>query len=252
MSDEVLAGSVAGDVGGLGQVERVVDAYIAPSKTFNDIKRDASWWLPFLLTALLAVVFSYVVLNKIGLPTLVDGVVHQSASLEDRMANSTPEQAAALRHGIETQFKYMYVAPVIFLVVALIVAAVLLATANFMFGGRATYKQMLAVWFYGTLPLSITSVLTMVTVYAGMSGDSFNIKNAVGTNVGYYLMSGDSPHWLVTLLSSVDIFAIWTAVLLTMGVSIVAEIKRSYAAMVVFGWWGLYVIFQTGIAAFTG
>jgi len=90
-------------------------------------------------------------------------------------------------------------------------------TANFVFGGRATYQQMLAVWFYGTLPLAVISILTMVTVFAGISGDSFNIRNTVGTNVGFYLMYGDTPQWLVTLLSSVDIISIWAAVLLTMG-----------------------------------
>jgi hypothetical protein len=236
---------------GLSQIERVVDTYMAPSKTFSDIRRDASWWAPFLLMSLLAVLFSYVVLSKIGLPTLVEGVVHQSSMLEDRLASSTPEQAAAMRHGMEMQFKFMYVAPVFLLIVGMICSGIFLATANFIFGGRATFKQMVAVWFYGTLPLALTSLLTIVTVFAGISGDSFNIKNAIGTNIGYYLASGDSPRWLVTLLSSVDVMAIWSALLLTLGISTVAGIKRGSAAVVVFGWWALYVLGQTAIAAFT-
>jgi hypothetical protein len=236
---------------GLSQIERVVDTYMAPSKTFSDIRRDASWWAPFLLISLLAVLFSYVVLSKIGLPTLVEGVVHQSSMLEDRLASSTPEQAAAMRHGMEMQFKFMYVAPVFLLIVGMICSGIFLATANFIFGGRATFKQMVAVWFYGTLPLALTSLLTIVTVFAGISGDSFNIKNAIGTNIGYYLASGDSPRWLVTLLSSVDVMAIWSALLLTLGISTVAGIKRGSAAVVVFGWWALYVLGQTAIAAFT-
>ncbi|MCU1324608.1 MAG: hypothetical protein JWM43_4257 [Acidobacteriaceae bacterium] len=256
MSDNVLVHGAATDgasqPAGLSEVERVVDTFVAPSKTFEDIKRSATWWMPFLLVSLLAILFSYVVLNKIGLPTLIDGIVHQTPSLEDRLANSTPEQAAGIRHGMEMQFKFMYISPIFFLIVGLIVAVVFLGTANFAFGGRATYKQMLAVWFYGTLPLAVTSLLTIITVFAGAGGDSFNIKNTLGTNVGYYLMNGDTPHWLVTLLSSVDIMAIWAALLLTIGISIIAGIKRSSAAVVVFGWWGIYVLFQTGIAAFTG
>ncbi len=253
MNDGVLAQNEALEQGQrLSQVERVVDAYIAPSKTFDDIKRDASWWMPFLLLAVISLVFSYVVLSKIGLPTLIEGIIHQSAALEDRMANATPEQAVAMRHGMEMQFKFMYVAPVFFIVIGLIVSGIFLGTANFVFGGRATYKQMLAVWFYGTLPLLVTSLLTIVTVFAGISGDSFNIKNTVGTNIGYYLMNSGTPQWIVTLLSSVDIMAIWAALLLTMGVGTVAGIKKGAAAMVVFGWWGIYVLFQTGIAAFTG
>jgi hypothetical protein len=258
VSDGVSMAQVAaafegtGDKPGLSQAERIVDAYIAPSKTFSDIRRDASWWAPFLVVTILALIFSYVILNKIGLPALVDGVIHQTASLEERITSSTPEQAAAIRHGMEMQFRFMYVAPIFLLLGAAICSGLFLATANFVFGGRATFKQMLAVWFYGTLPLAISSLLTIITVFAGISGDSFNIKNAVGTNVGYYLMGGDTPRWLVTLLSSVDVMAIWSALLLTLGISIVAGIKRGSAAVVVFGWWAVYVLGQTALAAFSG
>ena len=252
MSDATtMQGEMTGE-GGLSQMARMGDAFIAPTKTFEDIRRNASWWMPFIVTSLLGLVFAYTVLNKIGLPTLIDGVVHQSSALEDRMANGTPEEVASTRHGMEMQFKFMYVAPVIFLVVALLVAGIFLGTANFVFGGRATYGQMVAVWFYGTLPLVLVSILTIITVFAGASGDSFNIRNTVGTNVGFYLMNGDTPHWLVTLLSSVDVIAIWSALLLTLGISIVAGIKRGAAAMVVFGWWGIYVLMQTALAVFTG
>ena len=112
-----------------------------------------------------------------------------------------------------------------------------MGTANFVFGGKAKYKQMLAVWFYATLPLVIFNVLIIISTYAGLSGDTFDINNALGTNIGYYLSGEEYPHWLIALLSSVDVFAIWIALLLTIGVSIVAGIKRSSAAIVVFGWW---------------
>ena len=250
MSEVAVVDGRSGEAG-LSQVARVVDAFFAPTKTFEDIRRSASWWAPYLVSAVLGLIFAFVVLSKIGLPALIDGVVHQSAALQDRMANATPEAAAALQHGMEWQFKFMYAAPVIFLVIGLIVSGIFLGTANFVFGGRATYKQMLAVWFYGTLPLVVISILTMVTVFAGISGDSFNIRNTVGTNVGFYLMYGDTSPWLVTLLSSVDIISIWAAVLLTMGIATVAKIARSSAAVVVFGWWAIWVMGQTAIAAIT-
>ncbi len=236
----------------LSPVARIVDVFIAPTKTFNDIRRNASWWLPFVLICIVTFAFAYTVLHKVGLPTLVDSVIHSNASLSDRIANSPPDQAARIRSSIEMQFRFMYVAPIIVLIAALIIAGIFLGTANFAFGGRARYNQMLAVWFYGTLPLMFISILTIVTLFAGMQSDSFNIKNTVGTNIGYFLQGGDSPHWLVTLLSSFDVFAIWSAILLTIGISIVAGIKRSSAAIIVFGWWALYVLGQTAITAITG
>ena len=41
----------------LSPVERVVDTFFAPSKTFNDLKRNQSWWVPWLLSSLLAMGF---------------------------------------------------------------------------------------------------------------------------------------------------------------------------------------------------
>lgn len=242
----------ASEVQPLSQGARLVDTFVAPSKTFHDIRRSAAWWLPFVLICVIGLIFAYTVLHKVGVPTLVDSVIHSSGSLSDRIANAPPDQVARIRSTIEMQIRFMYFAPVIVLIVGLIVAGIFLGTANFVFGGKANYKQMLAVWFYGTLPLIFISLLTIITLFAGMQSDNFNLKNTVGTNIGYFLQGGDSPRWLVTLLSSVDIFSIWSAILLTIGVSIVAGIKRSSAAIVVFGWWAIYVLGQTAIAAITG
>jgi hypothetical protein len=251
MSEIVTAeGQSAGP--GLSQVERVVDTFVAPSKTFTDILRDASWWMPYLLGALLGIVFAYAILNKVGLPTLVDGVIHHSKALEDRLANATPGDAAKIRSSIETQFKFSYLGPVIGVISGLICAGILLATANFAFGGKAKYKQMLAVWFYSTLPLVVFYLLVIISIYAGLGGDQFDIQNAIGTNIGYYLSGSELPHWLVALLSALDVFAIWSAILLTIGVSIVSGIKRSSAAIVVFGWWILFVLLKVAGAAISG
>ncbi len=80
----------------------------------------------------------------------------------------------------------------------------------------------------------------------------FNMKNPVGTNIGYYLMGGESPKWLVELLSAADIFSIWTAIVLAIGVSTVAGIKRGAAAAVVVGWWLLAIVLKVGADGDTG
>ena len=43
-----------GESAALSQMERVVDTFVAPTKTFADIRRNASWWLPFLLSILVS------------------------------------------------------------------------------------------------------------------------------------------------------------------------------------------------------
>ncbi len=243
---------VAVEAPAMNAMQRVVNTFVAPTKTFEDVRRRSDWWIPFLIASAVGLVYAFVVLHKIGLPTLVDGVMRQSTALESQLSSSTPEQAAAIRSRVEMNFKFMYVAPVFSMVVGLIAAGLLLATANFGAGGKATYKQMLGVWFYGALPLTLFAVVVIAAVLGGVVGDSFNIKNPVGTNIGFYLQDGDLPKTLLPLLSACDLFAIWTAVLLTIGVSIVAKITRFAAGAVVFGWWLVWILLLTAGAAFGG
>jgi hypothetical protein len=243
---------VAAEGAVLNPVQRVVNMFVAPTKTFEDVRRSSGWWVPFLIAAVVGVLYAYMLLNKVGLPTLVEGVLHTSPALESRMASASPEDAARIRSSIETQFKFSYAAPVLSLLAGLAAAGVLLATANFGAGGRATYKQMLGVWFYGTLPIVVFTLLVIAAMYGGAAGDGFNIKNPIGTNVGFYLADSELPKALMPLLSAMDIFAVWSAVLLTIGVSTVAGIKRGAAAAVVFGWWVLFILLSTVGAALAG
>lgn len=244
-------GSEAIEAPPLGPAQRVVDTFVAPSKAFDSVRQNSDWWIPFIVASVVGVLYAFVLLHKIGLPMLVDSIIHQSRMLDTQLASATPEAAAQIRARVGTQLKLSYIAPVFSLLIGLACAGVLMATANFGAGGRSSYKQMMGVWFYGTLPLSLFYLLVMVAIYAGIAGDSYNMKNPIGTNIGFYLANADLPKTLMPLLSAFDLFAIWTAVLLTIGVSTVAGIKRGAAAVVVFGWWVVVILFQTVGAVFS-
>jgi hypothetical protein len=144
-----------------------------------------------------------------------------------------------------------YVFPAFVLLYWVVAAGVMLATLNFGFGGTAKYGQLFAVFVYAALPGSIKSILSIIVLFAGLGAESFNLQNPVGTNLGYYL-SPESPKWLMSLGTSIDIFTIWTVVLLVIGCSIVAKVKRGSAAVAVVGWWLLIIIISVGVAAFQG
>ena len=235
----------------LSPAQRVVDTFVAPAKTFGSVRYKSDWWVPYLIAAVIGVLYAFVVLHRIGAPALVEDAIHQSSRLESSISSATPEVAAKIRAQIAVQFKVLYAGPIFSILIGLAAAGILLATANFGAGGRATYKQMMGVWFYGTLPLVLFYVLVIVAIYGGVVGDSFNIKNPIGTNVGFYMTSMDLPKTIMPFLSAIDLFAIWTAVLLTIGVSTVAGIKRGAAAAIVIGWWIVFILLQTVGAAFS-
>jgi hypothetical protein len=235
MSDAVAKAEAAKP---LSQIERVVDTFIAPTKTFHDILRDPSWWLPWLLGVLLTLGFGLAVQQKIGWDKTYNNILLQSPqSQQDRLAQLPPAEQARQKAIGAAFVKYIFwTTPILGLLFAAIAALVLTGTLNFVLGGHAKFGQMFAVWMYAALPFTIQALLVIITIYAGLDADSFNLKNPVGTNIGYFLPQ-DSPKWLLAFGTAIDLLTIWVLILLTIGSAIVARTKRSTAAVAVFGWW---------------
>lgn len=235
----------------LSQVQRVVDAFIAPSKTFTDILRSASWWLPFLIGVVVTLAFGFGIQQKIGWDKTYDNILKQSPSQQQRIDQMpADQQARAKAIGANFTKIIFWATPIVALIIAVVSAAVLMATINFGFGGRSTFSRMMAVWFYGTLPWSVQGLLGLITVYAGVDPDSFNLRNFVGTNIGYYLPT-DLPRWLIALATSIDVTSIWALILLTIGCSIIGKVTRGKAAIAVWGWWVLIVLARIVGASFS-
>jgi hypothetical protein len=234
----------------LSQVERVLDTFIAPSKTFNDILRSTSWWLPWLLGVLVTLGFGAAIQQKIGWEkTYANILLHSPQAQQDRLAQLPPDQQAKQKAIGASFVEYIFWGtPILALLFAAIAAVVLLGTLNFGFGGHATFNQMFAVWMYATLPFIIQGVLSIISLFAGLDADSFNLKNPVGTNVGYFLPV-DAPQWLATLASAFDVLTIWVLILLTIGCAIVGKTKRGTAAVAVWGWWFVITLVKVVTAA---
>lgn len=236
----------------LSEIERVIDTYVEPNKTFKDIRRSASWWLPYVLSVIVGLGFAYAIDRGVGFDKVAEANIARSQSAQDRLNAAGPAQRAQSMRMIATTTKvFTYGFPALTLIFALISAAVLMATFKFGLGGEGSYKQYFAVWMYASLPYLIKYVLAIIAIFAGLGGEGFNIQNPVGTNVGFYL-SSDFPQWVRTLFSSADIFTIWVVILLVIGCATIARVKRSSAAFVVVGWWVLAIIAFTVSAAFQG
>lgn len=221
----------------LGQVQRVVDTFIAPSKTFTDIQRSANWLLPYLIGVIVTLALGFAVQQKIGWGVAAQNVLKQSPKQMQQMEQLTQDQQARAMVMRQNITKYTFwLTPLVALIVALVAAGVLLATINFGFGGRAKFGQMMAVWMFATLPWSIQGLLGIVTIYAGVDPESFNLQNFVGTNIGYYLPP-DMSKVLIAVGTALDATTIWALILLTIGCSIIGKVKRGQAATAVWGWW---------------
>lgn len=225
---------------GMSQVARVVDTYVAPSKTFEDLRRNASWWLPLILVFVTGFGYAAMALNVVGIPTMADNLMRTIPRVQQAIADN-PDQAPVIRQKIENQIKGgFYWGTLVTLIVGFAVAGLFVASANFLFGGTGSYKQMLAVFWYSVLPLVVFNVLVCVMLAARVNVDTYQVNNPIATNVGYFLLGGGSSPGLVAAASLLDVFSLWIFLLQSLGVSKVAKISFGKACVAVGIWWVLY------------
>src|SRR3569833_2414055 len=214
---------------GLSQGQRLTNIFTAPSKTFEDIKLGhRSWWLPFIIYVVLGFAFYGVVNSKVGMRQVSENQVKLSPKTEEQMSQLTPEQREQ-RMKISTSITQgiFLAGPVLLLAMGAIISLVLLGTINFVFGGKAKFGSIFAVWMYAMMPSCIKTILGIVVLFAGTAPDSFNIKNFAPTNLGAFLNPMDMNPGLYSLASSIDFVTIWTLALVGIGVAIVAGTKRT-------------------------
>ncbi len=232
---------------------RVLLTFTAPSRAFARLGSGGSWWLPYLLLALISLGFAASVGARVGWETVARNNLanspKQQARLEQAPAAQQEQQIALIaRITRTTSYIGFVLGPLIF---AAIIAGILLASLNFALGGQARYGSLFAVYFFSSLPQVLKLLLAILTLLFGVGAETFQMNNPLGSNPGFYLVGSGVPHWAISVLSWFDVFLIWQLVLLTIGSAIAAKVSRGKAAAMALGWTLAFVILGGIFAALT-
>jgi hypothetical protein len=231
----------------LSEVERVVDTFVAPSTTFTDIRRSASWWIPWLLMAIFELALVFTVDKKVGMEKVAENSMAMAPKRSAKLDQLPPDQRASQMELAAKLTRILaYSSPVVTVVMVGIIAAVLLATFNFGFGAELKFMQCMAVSMYAFLPGIIKALLVIVSVMIS-GGEGFTFEHQLASNLGPLV--DPSSQFLYSIASSLDVFNIWTLILTGIGYSCVTRVKRGTCMAVVFGWWAVVVLGSAAIAA---
>jgi hypothetical protein len=232
----------------LSQIERVVNTFIEPSKTFSDIKRNRSWWLPFLILVVLGYGFCFAAVQHVGWESLTTNVLRSQPKNAERLDKSTPaEQAQMLSVTKGIMEGFMVGSPAVVLILNALIALLLWGGFAFVLGGTTTYGEMFAVAIFAALPNTLNSLVSIVTAFVS-DPQTYNLNVPSPASLAYFLDASAAP-WLMSLAKSLDIFSLWGLALAGFGGAIVSRVKPLRGIMLVFGVWLLYVIVKVGIAA---
>lgn len=252
MSTSPIAASIPPNAQpGLSEAQRLINTFIAPRKTFEDLKRKPSWWVPWLVGALFSLAFSAVAVQKLDMTDVVRKNIERNSMAQRQMESVPPEQRDRIieRQAVVTKY-FFFVTPVFSIIGGLIIAAVLMGVFNFGFASEVSFGRSLAIVFYSFLPGIVWALLMIVTLFVSSDLSSFDLNNPVATNPGFF-MDPMGNKFLYSLASRLDVISIWIAVLMGVGFSTCSAKKLSpgtaIAAVLV-----TYGVFSLGRAALGG
>jgi len=248
MSASVVAAPGDDGTPPLSEPARIVNTFIAPGKTFTDIRRNGSWWAPWLLISIFSIAFIYVVGQQIGFEQVSRNQIAHSARADqfDKLPPDQQDQRIRLSAKITRIFAYL--TPAFVLLAYVIMAAILMATFKVGTGAEVTFGKSMAIVIYSSLPYILHAILGIVSLFAGVSPEGFNINNPVGSNPAYF-MDPAGNKFVYGMASALDIFVVWSIVLMGIGFACNSKVKRSNAILIVVAWYLLWKLLASGLAA---
>jgi len=228
---------------------RIIDTFIAPSKTFTDLRRNAMWWGPWILISVFSIAFLVTVSKQIGFEQVVRNSITHSARADQFDRLPADQQARQLQFSVRFIQAVAYANPLVVLLFTLILTVILWATFKIGFAAETTFGQAFAIGMYAGLPGVLGAILGIISLFAGVNPEGFDINNPVATNLAYFLDPQTTGKFARGMASSVDLFVIWSIVLIGIGYASTSKVKRSTAIIVVACWFLVWKLITSGLAS---
>lgn len=231
-----------GSAAPVSPIGRILGVLFSPKNTFEDIVRRPTWVLPIIVLTILSLAVSTVINQRINWREYVSQQIEKSPSA----ANLSPEQKEQrIEAGAKFSPPFTYavglLGPIIFV---LVIALVMWGGYNLLGGANTTYGTSMAITSYAFLTSLVSSPLLILILYLKPFG-TVDLENPIAANVAAFLPD-DAPKWMVALGKSIDIFALWTLVLLAIGFACTntRKLKGSKSFSIAFAIWGAFVVLR--------
>ena len=228
-------------------VSRLIGVIVSPKETFSSIARRPTWFVPFLILCTLSIAVGGLIAMKTDWRSFFERKLSENSRFE-QMPQERKDQT------IETQARY---APTIAFVtviietafILLLVEVVYLGAFNLLNGANLTFPTGWGITTHAFVPSIIGQVLAIIILLIKPKGD-VDPGHFLASSVAAFLPDG-APHWLESLGQSLELFWIWTLVLVAIGFSAAnpKKIKPGAAFLVVFGIWAVWVCGKVAWAA---
>ena len=224
--------------------------YFEPTATFAKIFRKPSLLMVILLQTAIGVGFTTIWLQKVDTREFMRLQLEQNARLQQMPAEDVERIINSQANVMKTWGRIgPLIAPVL---VDLVLAGIFLFVFRFFMAADVSFPQSLATVAWSLAALGLIQTPIMLAVFT-LKGDwNVDPNQVIQANPTLFFEVGDLPGWLFSLLSSFDLFSLWTAFLLATGFTVAAKRGLSTGFWGVGVLWVVYVMLKVGFRLLIG
>lgn len=223
---------------------RLIGVIIAPGKTFRSICERPTWLVAFLVVVLSPVIPAIIAMPKMDW----EGITRAQLERADvQLPQDQLEKRIEITEKVGPYFAY---AAPIFFGIGLLLFALVFWGAFTLAGGELGFKRSLAVVSHGMVPVLVSTILSIPIILGidKIGADVAEQGSYLKSNLAAFAPEGANAV-VINLLSHLDVFSLWTLVLLIIGFAYCAKVKQSTSAITVILLWLVYIGIGVGFAA---
>lgn len=239
----VVASGAPEAPGPINHFGRLIGTFFSPKETFADIARRPSWVAPVLLMTIFGLATAFVMNQKVDWRDVASKRIEASPRAAN-MSAEQKEQQLAMSAKVSPGIAYAFggLGPI---VAVLVVAAVMLLAYNVIGGAGANFSVAMGVVSHAFVVGLLGTIFFIIVLYLKPPG-TVDLDNPVATNVGAFLPES-TPKALMALAKSIDIFSIWTLILIAIGFAAFNPKKlKSNAFSIAIAVWAVWVALKMG------
>ncbi|HEX3583388.1 MAG TPA: Yip1 family protein [Thermoanaerobaculia bacterium] len=208
---------------------RIIGVLFSPGETFESIVKRPNILGPLLIFIIISIASSIAVAMKADFNSLAREAVEQNPNITADKVDG----AVSMTKGIMKVS--MYASPVLITLMLVIAAGVLLLAFK-MFGGEGDFNIALSVTTYAWFPRLIRGVLGAVVMLTKGSMSLYDLQNPIMSNLGFLFDPKTQPVQYA-IGSSLDLFNLWTLVLLIIGFAAMSRLSKVRSAVIIIVLW---------------
>jgi len=204
--------------------QQIVKIFTDPITFFQHLRDNPTWLLPLILIILMSIAFASI--TKDQMLEYRKQMILDSEKIPEEFKDQSIEQIENM-----TPTAY-YVQTVLGSVIGIAIvyvigAGLFLLVGNFFLGGKATFKQMFALFTWANMVSIVEMLVKMILILQKNSMEVY-------TSLALLMDPAKSKTFLFQLLNAVDIFAIWKVILWAIGFGIIYRFsaKKSYVTVI--------------------